>query len=221
MIDGSISLEPKRGDRALMAMVAIVTTILTVAGLGVAQAVFAPLSFALFVLAIVWPLQARLQAWMPKLLALALTMLATVVVILGFGWVITWGFARVGHYVVSEAARFQIAYNQLNDWLEGHGIAVGSLWAEHFNMGWLIRAFYRITSIVNGALSFTLIVVIYVMLGLLEIDDAVRRLRRTNTRELGITLLAGGAKTAIKLRRYMLVRSLVSVVTGAFVCGFI
>jgi hypothetical protein len=67
------SRRTKRGNRALMAMVAIVTTILTVAGLGIAQPVFAPLSFALFVLAIVWPLQARLQAWMPKLLALALT----------------------------------------------------------------------------------------------------------------------------------------------------
>jgi AI-2 transport protein TqsA len=146
--------------------------------------------------------------------------LATVVVILGFWWVITWGFARVGHYVVSEAARFQIAYNQLNDWLEGHGIAVASLWAEHFNMGWLIRVFYRITSIVNGALSFTVIVVIYVTLGLLEVDDAVHRLRGLKTPGLGTVVLAGGAKTAMKLRRYMLVRSLMSVVTGSFVWGF-
>ncbi|MBV8093420.1 MAG: AI-2E family transporter [Acetobacteraceae bacterium] len=220
-MDDSIRLERQRGDRALRAMVAIVTTILTVAALGITQSVFAPLSFALFIIAIVWPLQSRLQAWMPKLVALTLTMLTTVAVILGFAWVVTWGFARVAHYVVGEVPRLQIVYNQWDEWLEGHGIAVASLWVEHFNMGWLLRVFHRITIMANGALSFALIVVIYVILGLLEIDDAVRRLRSMRTRKLGIVLLAGGARTAIKFRRYMLVRSVMSVVTGIFVWGLI
>lgn len=213
--------ERQSGDRAVRAMVGIGTAILVVAALAIASSVFAPLTFALFVIAIVWPLQARLQARMPKLLALALTMLATIVVVAAFGWTITWGFGRVGRYVVSEAPRFQLLYNQLSEWLEGHGIAVASLWTEHLNMAWLLQIFQQITSRVNGMLSFTLVVLIYVILGLLEVDDIARRLRRMKNAEFGAVLLMGGTRTAIKLRRYMLVRSLMSVATGILVWAFI
>lgn len=62
-----------------------------VAALGVAQPVFAPLTFALFIIAIVWPLKAGLQTLLPKLVALAISVLVTIVVIGAFAWVITWG----------------------------------------------------------------------------------------------------------------------------------
>src|ERR1700735_5870554 len=93
-------------DRGLRAMVGMGTAILVVAALGIAQPVFAPLTFALFIIAIVWPLQARLQALLPKLVALAISVLATIVVIGAFAWAIPWAFSRVGRYIVADAARF-------------------------------------------------------------------------------------------------------------------
>lgn len=219
-LDKSIRRERRSSDRALRAMVGVGTTILVVTALGITQAIFAPLTFALLVIAIVWPLQALLQARMPKLLALCLTMLATTAVIVAFGWTITWCFARVGQYVLGQASRFQIAYNELTEWLERHGIVVASLWTEHFSMGWLLQVFHQITTWVNGTLSFTLVVLIYVILGLLEVDNSGRRLRSAETPELGTILLKGVARAAQKLRRYMLVRSLMSVLTGLFVWGF-
>lgn len=221
MHDPRRRLERQSVDRTLRSMVGAGTVILIVAALGVARPVFAPLTFGLFVIAIVWPLQARLQTWIPKLPALALTMLTTIVVIATFAWVITWGFGRVGLYVVNEAPRLQLMYNHLSGWLEGHGIAVASLWAQHFNVRWLLQIFQQITIRLNGMLSFTLVVLIYVILGLLEVDDAARRLRSAQARELGIVLLTGCAETAMKLRRYMLVRTLMSVLTGIFVWAFI
>ncbi|HSZ91645.1 MAG TPA: AI-2E family transporter [Acetobacteraceae bacterium] len=197
------------------------TAILVVAALGIAQPVFAPLTFALFIIAIVWPLQARLQALLPKLVALAISVLATIVVIGAFAWTITWAFSRVGRYIVTDAARFQLLYNQMADWLAGHGIVVESLWAEHFNVGWVLRAFQEITTRINGTLSFSLIVLIYVILGLMEVDDAARRLRGMKNQEAGRVMLTGGSLTAAKFRRYLLVRTLMSVVTGFLVWGFI
>ena len=202
-------------------MVGVGTAILVVTALGIARPVFAPLTFSLFIIAIVWPLQARLQARLPKLVALAISMLATIVVIGAFTWVITWGFSRVGRYIITDAARFQLLYNQMAEWLEGHGIVVESLWAEHFNVGWVLRAFQEITTRINGTLSFSLVVLIYVILGLMEVDDAARRLRGMKNQEAGRVLLIGGALTAAKFRRYLLVRSLMSVVTGFLVWGFI
>jgi predicted PurR-regulated permease PerM len=158
---------------------------------------------------------------MLKLPALALTMLTTIIVIVAFAWMITWGFGRVARYVVNEAPRLQLLYNQLSGWLEGHGIAVASLWTQHFNVGWLLQIFQQVTIRVNGMLSFTLVVLIYVILGLLEVDDAACRLRGMKTAGLATALLLGGARTAIKLRRYMFVRTLMSVVTGILVWAFI
>jgi AI-2 transport protein TqsA len=208
-------------DRALRAMVGVGTAILVTAALCIAQPVFAPLTFALFIIAIVWPLQSWLQARLPKLVALAISMLVTIVVISAFAWVTTWGLNRVGRYIVADAARFQLIYSQLTEWLEGHGIVVEALWSEHFNMGWVLRLFQEITTRVNGTLSFSLVVLIYVILGLMEVDDVARRLRGMKNQEAGRVLRDGGFRTAVKFRRYLLVRSMMSVVTGVLVWGFI
>jgi AI-2 transport protein TqsA len=207
--------------RSVPAMVGIGTAILVVGALGIAQAVFAPLAFALFVVAIVWPLQRALQTKLPKLLALAVCMAATIIVIAGFAWVITWAFSRVGRYVALDTERFQLLYSQIAGWLEGHGIVVASLWQEHFNIGWVFRVFQEIAAIVNRMLSFTIVVLIYVMLGLLEVDAAAARLRGMTDSVVGQVLLAGCAATSVKFRRYLVVRSLMSIITGVLVWGFI
>jgi AI-2 transport protein TqsA len=60
--------------------VGIIAAILLAAAAAQASTVVAPLALAIFIIAIVWPLQQRLQAWMPKLLALAITIVLTVAV---------------------------------------------------------------------------------------------------------------------------------------------
>jgi AI-2 transport protein TqsA len=208
-------------SRGLPAMVGIGTTILVVGALGIAQPVFSPLAFALLVIAVVWPLQRVLQAKLPKLLALAICMTVTILVIASFAWITTWAFSRVGRFVVLDAEKFQLLYNQIADWLEGHGIVVASIWQEHFNIGWIVRVFQGLAAIVNGMLSFIIIVLIYVMLGLLEVDAAAVRLRNMTDSMIGRVLLTGSAATVAKFRRYLVVRSLMSIMTGVLVWGFV
>ena len=43
----------------------IIATVLVAAALAQASRVFAPLAAALFIIAIVWPIQKQLQSWMP------------------------------------------------------------------------------------------------------------------------------------------------------------
>ena len=62
---------------ALKITVGIIAAVLIAAAAAQASTVFAPLALAMFIVAIVWPLQHRLQARMPKLLALAITMVVT------------------------------------------------------------------------------------------------------------------------------------------------
>jgi predicted PurR-regulated permease PerM len=64
--------------------VGLVAAALIAAALAQASTVFAPLALALFIIAIVRPLQHWLQVRMPKLLALAVTILLTVSVCIAF-----------------------------------------------------------------------------------------------------------------------------------------
>jgi AI-2 transport protein TqsA len=207
-------------DLQLRTGVSMVALVAILAALYLAESVFAPLAFALFIIAIVWPLQRCLQSYLPKLLALAVVVLVIVVVFMAFASLVIWGFGRVGRWLVSEAPRFQLVYEQTAMWLEGQGIAVARLWADHFNVSWLVRAAQGVTGYVNTTMAFWLVILVYVILGLLEVDDVERKLRAMPNREAARVLLDGSVATAARFRSYLLVRTLLSVITGALVWAF-
>lgn len=208
------------GDSALNVSVAIIAAVMISFAAYQASEVFAPLALALFIIAIVWPLQSWLQARMPALLALAITMTVTVAVCIAFASLVAWGFGRVGVSLIADSARYQALYDSAIDWLEGHGISVAGLWSEHFNVGWLLRWAGQITGRVNTTLSFWLIALLYVILGLMEVDDVRRRAKTFLRPETSRILLQGSAATAQKIRKYMEVRTLMSVATGVLVGAF-
>ena len=182
-----------------------------------AASVFAPLAIAFFVIGIVWPLQHWLQTRMPKLVALAITLIVTIAVCLAFASLAVWGFGSVGRALVADGPRYQTLYDNVARWLDVHGISVAGVWAEHFNVGWLLRTAQQIAGRVNVTLRFWLIALAYVILGLLEVGEVRRKLERLNNREVAHLLLNGSAATALKFRKYLWVRTLMSALTGLLV----
>lgn len=204
-------------ERALVAPISILAVIAVVSALHLSAVVFAPVACALFIIALVWPLQRRLQVILPKLLALALVVSLVVLVFFVFASITTWGFGRIGRSFITDSAQFQALYNQLAEWLEGHGIVVAGMWAEHFNVGWLVRMLQGITTRLNTTISFWIVVLVYVLLGLLDTDAIARNARAALSAGAARVLIDGSALTASKLRHYMLVRTLMSVATGGMV----
>jgi AI-2 transport protein TqsA len=200
--------------------VGIIAAVLVAAATSQASRVFAPLALAIFIIAIVWPLQNRLRAQMPKLVALAITIVVTITVCLAFGSMAAWGFGRVGRSLIADAPRYQALYGAFITWLDDHGVSVAGLWAEHFNVGWLLRATQQVAGRVNTTLSFWLIALVYVILGLLEVDDIRRKIEGLDNREAARVVLAGSAATAEKFRKYILVRTQMSIMTGLLVGAF-
>jgi predicted PurR-regulated permease PerM len=164
-----------------------------------------------------WPVQSWLQSRLPTLLALAIVMLIAVAAFLLFTSLIAWAFSRVGRAVFADADRFRSIYDYVIAWLEGHGIVVAAIWAEHFNVGWLLRTIQGVTGRVNTTITFWLIVFTYVMLGLLEVGDFPRRIANLRNREAARVLHDGSMETAAKLRRYLIIRTLMSLATGLLV----
>ena len=204
-------------DSALNVSVGIIAAVMICVAASQATDVFAPLALALFIIALVWPLQSWLRARTPALLALAITMAVTVAVCIAFASLVAWGFGRVGVSLLADTARYQALYERAIDWLDDRGISVAGLWSEHFNVGWLVHWAGQITGRVNTTLTFWLIALLYVILGLMEVDDLRRRAQAYLQPDTARILLQGSAATAVKIRKYMEVRTLMSVATGVLV----
>ena len=155
--------------------IGIVAAVLLLVAIYYVSDVLAPLALAFFIIAIVWPLQQRLQSHVPALVALAFTIVVTAPVCLAFASLAAWSFSRVGRSLVADAARYQTLYDIAVAWLEDRGASIAGLWAEHFNTGWALRAAQRVTGRVNTTLSFWLTTLVYIMLGLLEVGDVRRK----------------------------------------------
>jgi AI-2 transport protein TqsA len=207
-------------SRLIQTLLGLCTAVLIFAALDYARTIFAPVAVALFVMAVVWPLQSALQAKMPKLLALAITILVTVVVVAVLAFSVVWGLGVVGRWLFGNAARFQELYAELAVWLSGHGVFVTGAMSEYFDVNWLFRAFQQITGRIHGMVSFALVTLIFLLLGLLEVDTARRKLAALDNSEVGQSLLKATKAIAAKFRRYMLVRTAMSVMTGVVIWAF-
>jgi AI-2 transport protein TqsA len=206
--------------RGLGAWVGLIGLIVVLAAMNVASAVFAPVAFGLFLIALLWPLQSRLQTSLPRSIALVISILVLVTAFAGFASLIVWGFGRVVRWVLGNLDRFQALYERTTAWLEDQGIAVASLWTDHFNVGWLVGLIQKLTGQVNTTLSFWVVVLVYVILGLLEVEGTARKIQSLPDRTIVRLLTEGSAEAAARIRRYMAVRTLMSVLTGFLVWIF-
>ena len=98
-----------------------------------AASVFAPLVCAPFhfIIALVWPLQSRLQLTMPKFLALAIAIFLTVAVCLPL---LHLPFGALAGLDISSSRTPRDIRRSITRWWP-----VAALWAQHFNVGWLFR----------------------------------------------------------------------------------
>ncbi len=201
-------------------MLGLCTAVLLFAALYAAKSILAPVTFSLFIIAIVWPLQSRLETRMPKLLAALITILAIVFTFVVMASLIVWGFGKIGQWLISNIPRFQELYILATNWLEGHGILAAQVFSDQFNVGWIFRAVQETASILNSSISFWLVTFVFIVLGLLEVDDARRNIERMQNPIIRQSLLKASSDIAAKFQQYMLVRTMMSALTGFIIWGF-
>ena len=184
-----------------------------------AASVFAPLVLALFIIGIVWPMQNSLQSYMPRLVALAITLVVIVAVCLVFGSLVVWGFSRVDE-PLSWMRRVTSCSTII--WWCGWTITASRSLAcgPNISMSAGLRAAQRVSGRINTTLTFWLITLTYVILGLLEVDVTRLKIEALGNRDAARVLLGGCAATAVKFRKYMLVRTEMSLTTGLLVGAF-
>lgn len=213
---------PGRGDgdgglSTVGGLLLISTTVLVLAALSWGEMVFAPAAFAIFIVMVVWPLQAFLQARMPKWLASLITIAVTVFCFVVLLLLFAWGMSVIGQWLIRNSSRFQAMYQDITVWLEGHGFAVAGQVTDLFNMSRIVGLVQTTLSRLNGLAGFAMLVFAFAVLGLLEVESLARRLKASGSRFGGVDVLEVGRETAHQFGKYMMVRSIASLVTGAVV----
>ena len=92
--------------------------------------------------------------------------------------------------------------------------------AEYFDVNWMLRAFKQLSGQVHGLVTFVITTLVFLLLGLLEVPAAQQKLEALDNKELGRALLTAASSTAAKFRRYMIVRTAMSAVTGLAIWSF-
>ena len=164
-------------NSALNVSVGVIAAVMICFAAFQASQVFAPLTLALFPSSR-WcgPCSPEFQARMPALLALAITMTVTVAVCIAFASLAVWGFGRVGVSLIAEfralsgdlRARDRLARRPRAFRSPACGASISMSAGSCTGRG-------QITGRVNTTLSFWLIALLYVILGLMEVDVLRRR----------------------------------------------
>ena len=172
-----------------------------------------PVAFALFVIALVRPLQRCLQRRLPQLLAVLVTA-AVALLAIGIGcWLIVWGFGQIAQWIIANSSRLQSLYRRTADLLEARGLYAAEFVAQQFNMSWILGVVRSVGAGLQGIVTFALVTFIFVILGLLELEPLARRLEQFGDGRIGAAALDAAAEIAGLLQTYMLVRFAMSVLT--------
>ncbi len=191
-------------------MLMLCTLVLVFAGLYFSRSIIAPVTFALFIVAIAWPLQRTLQTQIPKLLALAITIVVTLATIAVLVFLVIWGFGLVFQWLTNNTARFQTLYTQATEWLDGHGVSITTLVAENYSPGWIMSAAREVGGRGYRLISFIVIAFAFIVLGLLEVDIVRKNIEQLKNAKLRRSLLIAAEDIAEKFQKYMVVRSTMS-----------
>ena len=190
----------------------LLATFLVVAALYLARVVFEPIAFTLFDMALVQPFQKALEARLPRPAALVLTVLLALLVILALAAAVVWSIDDVVHWTIANIARFQTLYARWTQWLESYGIFIAE-GAGQYDARAFIDLLRTIAAEANRFVGFCAIVFLLLTFGLTELEVFRRRLELMAPK-IGDDVLRTTAEVSAKIRKYMLIRTLASIMTG-------
>ena len=198
----------------------LVITLLVITAANLAQSVIEPVVFAIFIIALIWPLQKALQSRAPKALALLVTVLLTLGIIIALSSMVAWGGREVADWLRGNITDVQATFVSSTKWLEEHDIFVLALVTEHFNTARLVNFFQVVIVRVNLLVAFAVLVFVYVIMGLAETKGFQTKIASLNDEDTSWRLLQASEQIAKKFRKYMAVRTVASIATGFAVWGF-
>ncbi|HTV32279.1 MAG TPA: AI-2E family transporter [Methylocella sp.] len=196
----------------------VFTVVIISAALYFARSVLEPIAFMLFVMALVGPFQYAAEIRTRKWIALILTILMTLFVLSLLVLAIVWSIGEVAHWGLANVDKFQSLAVRVKQWLENYDLFVVAF--SKVNSASFVGLFQAIAAQVNYFLSFVLVVFLFLIFGLAEMTDFKDKLAELDKGMSGWSLLETCGRISEKIRKYMLIRTIASAVTGVAVFLF-
>lgn len=205
-----------RKSEHLRPLLAIIVVILTINLFRAASAVILPVIFAIFLIALFWPLLKRLQQLMPRALAMTTTFLLLLLILALFAGAFWYSGLRISE----KSAQYTEAFDSYANLLAQYGIHLPNFGVEDgrqnvanllaFFQGTGVRFFSLLTS---AAGAFTLTIA-YLMLGLLEVPAYRKKIQRIVAGNQEDRWLVTMAEIAHDFQNYIVIRTGIGLLNG-------
>jgi AI-2 transport protein TqsA len=192
----------------------IIAIILAVAVLHWMQVLAVPIATSLFLMALIWPTHAAVERRTAASTALAASLLIVTALAAAFLLLIGYAVRTAAVGLAVHGPQIQETYLALEAWLEQLGVLLWPGLTEQLSPAALFHAVHQAAAWVNAAMGFLALTLVFLVLGLLEARDVQLRLPRALGADAAVRLVSALEEIGWKLRRYMLVRSAVSALTG-------
>lgn len=206
--------------------IAVIAVILSLAALKLGRPVMMPFTVGLFFAMLAWPLERMLARRLPRWIALLLAILALVVVLVALFSAIAWSAATVIEEAERHGDKIASLMRRASDWAGGFGVrlpwsegaadaaAGATAEPESEGNGTATAIAERMGSALFTGGGYIALALGFAALSLAELNDARRKIRQRFSREHADRMLAIGARVSAAFRRYIVVKSLTSLIAG-------
>ncbi len=212
---GTINQEPPPPQRRVTIEKTVVI-IVVIAALKAAHSVVLPLVFALFLVAIFFPLHNRLQNYMRRGFATAVTILILLTALAIVG-AILWASGRS---VVERLPVYAEEFNHYASVVESYGIDIPGYGSdvEEANGESTItldpETLLEVVPLIAGATGLIMLIFSYLILSLLEFDDYADRVQKILPANQGHRWLDIARQVSNDFQSYIVVRTLIGLISG-------
>ena len=209
---------PKRGrfpkpTSPVVVLLAIIATILSVGALQATRPVTMPLAFAVLVAILVNPLRNWLNQRFPRWLSLIIVLAAILAVLSLLGGLLSVATEQAAPQLPQYADRLEQTWQTASSWLQDRGFPVQTGSSQTVWREILGRAANSIRGLLGSA-SLGVLVLSLLALLLLEVDDYRDRAQAAFSSYGGRHIIHAFSAMSRKLRRYFIVMTFTSFITG-------
>jgi AI-2 transport protein TqsA len=189
-------------------LLAVLAVIAVVAALKVSQPVTMPLVAAGFILVLLWPLHARLQAVVPRTLAYATTILIVLLALAGFAFLVGWSLSVIIDQMPQISERVQELRERLTSWANDREVTV-----PEGEGGVALETVAPIVTSVWQWGAMLLLTIAFLALALAEVDQYRNKLVR-RLGDAGKATVADIGRAGGKVRGFFLALSISGLLSG-------
>ena len=221
-MDSSPPDAPTASPAAATTLIAVATVLVALVVLRMTRQVTLPIVGGMLAAAMVWPLLRRFERLLPRALALLATVLVVVAIVLGLFTVLGWSGARVSEQILERRDRIEALHRQASEVAARVGVSVPTLPSRPDRAGTPVPGAARMNgfalrvgrALLSGASGIALALG-FMALALAEARDARRKVQHRFAPERAERIVGIVGEVASHVQRYVLVKSVTSLIAGA------